>query len=67
MTLTKKQALEMFNELCPRESFMRIQSNGRRTIDTIARNEAWNNWTDILCKDRQITPKQYDTWMSPWG
>lgn len=27
--------------------------------------EAWNNWTDSLCKDRQITQRQYDRWLCP--
>lgn len=28
--------------------------------DTIAMNEAFNNWTDGLCKDGEIHDEQYD-------
>jgi ABC-type amino acid transport substrate-binding protein len=34
--------------------------------DKPAVREAWNNWTDALHKDRQITDKQYRTWTNPW-
>ena len=30
--------------------------------DKPAIREAWNNWTDMLCKNGRITQKQYDTW-----
>ena len=30
--------------------------------DIPARSEAWNNWTDALCKDEQISDWQYDNW-----
>jgi hypothetical protein len=33
--------------------------------DYPARREAWNNYTDALCKDGQITPRQYETWVHP--
>lgn len=35
--------------------------------DKPARDMAWNNWTDGLCKDKVITQKQYDTWTHPKG
>jgi len=34
--------------------------------DIPAKCEAWNNYTDMLCKDRQITEKQYSTWCNPF-
>jgi hypothetical protein len=34
-------------------------------IDIPARAEAWNQYTDALCKDRRITLRQYETWMHP--
>jgi hypothetical protein len=34
-------------------------------IDHPARREAWNNWTDALCKEKRITMKQYETWGHP--
>ena len=27
--------------------------------------EAWNNYTDMLCKEGQITSKQYNEWTHP--
>lgn len=27
--------------------------------------EAWNDWTDSLCKDGEITEKQYNEWQCP--
>ena len=34
-------------------------------IDRPARREAWNNWTDGLCKDNQISDWQYANWTQP--
>jgi len=33
--------------------------------DWPARREAWNNWTDSLCKDALISDWQYDNWTHP--
>ena len=33
--------------------------------DIPARCEAWNNWTDGLCKDGQISDWQYANWDHP--
>ena len=33
--------------------------------DYPARREAWNNWTDSLCKDEQISDWQYMNWDHP--
>ena len=33
--------------------------------DNPARCEAWCNWTDSLCKDRQISDWQYMNWTYP--
>jgi hypothetical protein len=30
--------------------------------DWPARREAWNNWTDGLCKSNQISDWQYENW-----
>lgn len=30
--------------------------------DTVALDEEWNNWTDMLHKSRMISKKAYDTW-----
>lgn len=34
--------------------------------DAVARREAWNNYTDALCKDRTITTWQYENWDNPF-
>ena len=52
--MTKSEALKLFREYD-------IPSR-----DKVALREAWNNFTDFLCKDRQITAKQYDTWSNPF-
>ena len=33
--------------------------------DMPARREAWNNWTDALCTDGQISDWQYMNWSHP--
>ena len=33
--------------------------------DYPARREAWNNWTDSLCKDQEISDWQYNNWSHP--
>lgn len=33
--------------------------------DWPARREAWNNWTDGLCKDGEISNWQYENWSQP--
>ena len=30
--------------------------------DWPARSEAWNNWTDALCKSNRISDWQYENW-----
>lgn len=58
--MTKREALEEFRrEILPAV----IQKYGKD--DRPARAEAWNNWTDALCKDGRITTRQYDTWTAP--
>lgn len=61
--MTKKEAIQEFKELYPRDTFV----NPYGFIDKVARNEAWNNFTDYLCKEGRITLKQYETWTHPWS
>ena len=62
MPLTKAQAFAEFNEQNPPALF-----RGRDgVLDRPMRAEAWNNYTDQLCKERRITMKQYETWTHPW-
>jgi hypothetical protein len=58
--MTKREALEQFkSDILPEV----IKKYGK---DKVAICEAWNEWTDYLCKDRQITPKQYNNWTNPF-
>lgn len=59
--MTKREAIAEFNEMNPPTVF-----RTRGYIDRSMRNEAWNNYTDALCKERRITAKQYSTWTHPW-
>jgi hypothetical protein len=59
--MTKAQAAEIFrNEIIPGL----VLRYGRQ--DHVAIAEAWNNFTDMLHKDGEITAKQYDTWTNPF-
>jgi len=54
--MTKAQALQDF----------RAAIGDSLRGDSIAKREEWNNYTDMLCKDRLITEKQYDSWTNPF-
>jgi len=41
-----------------------VQQYGKN--DKPAISQAWNDYTDMLCKDGQITQRQYDTWTNPF-
>ena len=61
--MTKKQALQIWrSEILPG---IRAVEKVRGHVDLPGRCEAWNNWTDSLCKSGQITPHQYETWTHP--
>ena len=58
--ITWKEACERFeNEVLPIVQ-EHHEKDGR--IDECARSEAWNNWTDALCKSDQISDWQYMNW-----
>lgn len=59
--MTKKEALAEFRtEIAPA---VRKQYGPN---DKPAICEAWNNYTDALCKEKRITLKQYETWTNPF-
>lgn len=62
--VTKKQALEAFRRDVLPEVRRRYEQDG--VVDKVARREEWNNFTDALCKARQITQHQYDNWTNPF-
>ena len=59
MALTKKQALIIFRDLY--KDFLK-----ENRFDYVAKREAWNNWTDGLCKKGTITSWQYENWDQPF-
>ena len=58
--MTKAEAVEQFKETVLPSIFKR-----HGTSDEPALSEAWNNWTDGLCKDGEITDRQYANWIGP--
>jgi len=61
--MTRKQAIAYFNaNVLP---FTELQYEKDGIKDLPARREAWNNWTDHLCKDGAISDWQYENWSHP--
>ena len=61
--MTRDEAVEIFdNNILPIVK-QGMEQDGEP--DYIARSEAWNNWTDSLCKDGQISDWQYENWSHP--
>ena len=59
--MTKQEAKQEFIENVRRPILERwLQS------DFPALCEAWNNFTDRLCKEGRITARQYDRWLNPF-
>ena len=60
-TMTKAEVVQNFRQL------WKEQLKGSRLYyDTIAKREAFNNYTDGLCKEGLITQKQYENWGQPF-
>jgi hypothetical protein len=62
MRMTKAEALAEFKELW-REA---LASNPRLHGDTVAKCEAWNDYTDALLKEGRISARAYSTWINPF-
>jgi hypothetical protein len=61
--MTFAQACECFTlEILPMIQAAHEQDG---IADMPARREAWNNWTDSMCKDEQISDWQYMNWGHP--
>jgi len=61
--MTRDEAIEIFdNHILPIVK-QNMEPDGQ--IDIPARSEAWNNWTDAMCKDGQISDWQYANWSGP--
>ena len=61
--ITWKQAVQRFEELHLPVIKQAFEKDGR--IDECARSEAWNNFTDYLCKGNEISDWQYANWTHP--
>ena len=59
--ISKQEAISNFREAWKEET-----KGSRFYYDTIAKREAFNNYTDSLCKEGKITLKQYETWGNPF-
>jgi hypothetical protein len=58
--MTKAEALKIWREeIKP----VTIKQYGKDDKPALA--EAWNNWTDNLRQNGEITLKQYNTWKAP--
>jgi hypothetical protein len=59
--MTKREALKHFRW------WLRgmILAKGSIATDLPAQREAWNNYTDRLCKNGDITLRQYENWTHP--
>ena len=62
MKLTKKVALRIFKDVLNSDYVYYANIRG----DKVAMRESWNNFTDGLCKDGEITESQYNTWSNPF-
>jgi hypothetical protein len=60
--MTKKDALNAFDTIWAEA----VEHDARLEDDNVAKCEAWNNYTDALCKERLISSKQYNTWSNPF-
>lgn len=66
--MTKKEVIRNFQESilpCVRKLENKYRQ-GRCTVDIIMRRGEWNNYTDMLCKDGNISLHQYETWDNPF-
>ena len=56
--MTKAEALRCFKELWK-------MTNSSKS-DSTAKREMWNNYTDLLCKNGDISLSQYENWDQPF-
>lgn len=61
--MTKEEAVAEFKEYVLPGIQAQYEQDGRP--DWPARQQAWNDFTDMLQKDRRITMRQYETWTHP--
>jgi len=62
--MTKEQALSIFKQEILPNLLRKEEENGIKDIP--ARRFEWHCFIDSLCKNGEITQRQYDTWGSPF-
>ena len=60
---TRDEAIQQFEETELPACIDSFEQDGE--LDGPARREAWNNFTDYLCKSNQISDWQYANWSQP--
>ncbi|UNH61129.1 hypothetical protein SSZBM1_12 [Synechococcus phage S-SZBM1] len=62
MATTKAQALSQFRYN------WKVATLAKPSLkdDVVAKREAWNNFTDALCKEGYISESQYERWSNPF-
>jgi len=61
--MTRDEAIENFNSYVLPIVQQGMEQDGEP--DYIARSESWNNWTDSMREDKQISDWQYENWTHP--
>ncbi len=61
--MTRDEAIEQFDNYVLPVVIQLHEQDGK--FDECPRSEAWNNWTDAMCKDRRISDWQYENWTHP--
>lgn len=64
MRMTKAQVTADFRKYYMPAIRAEYEQDGKP--DYVARAEAWNNYTDMLCKEGRISTHQYNTWTCPF-
>lgn len=59
--MTKEEAIKRFKE----EVMPYIRKEYGKDDKTVV-EQAWNDWTDALQKEGEITAHQYSTWVHPF-
>jgi hypothetical protein len=60
--MTKVEAVKEFRTL-----FSNLLAVKGKDREQVAIDQAWNDYTDSLCKNNNITAKQYENWVHPFN
>ena len=62
--MTRDEAIAEF-ELSVLPAIVEVERSNGSDFDEPMRSEAWNDYTDYLCKDYRISNWQYANWSHP--